>query len=311
MKKNIIIVFTVSVVALIILFVGLWFWGAMATGAKETIVQSKGGASQLSYELARKKVIRSPLMFRLEWGKSGAPQEGYYALEGKSLKEIITQIKQGPNVAKVTIPEGFSSGQIAQRLGKNGFDAQKIYTKLQGVEGKLFPDTYYFLKNETPDEIIKDLTDEYQKKTTELSLSEDDLILASIVEREAKKDVERPQIAAVYKNRLEQGKDLEADPTVQYARDLDLIKSQGLTGTNLWEPLGAGQTKSISSAYNTYVNGGLPPGPICNPGLKSIKAALTPEIDFDYLYFFHDKDGVIHFSKSFEEHKELIKQFGL
>jgi len=250
-------------------------------------------------------------MFRIEWGRDAGPQEGFYEVGGKSLEEIIATIKNGPNIARVTIPEGFSSGQVAQRLGKNGFNGNEIYKIAQPKEGTLFPETYFLRKSLTSDEVIKQLIDEYQTKTKSLTVSDQDLIIASIVEREAKKEDERAKIAAVYLNRLNQNIKLEADPTAQYGRDLALIKTDGLTDMQLWEPLKAGETHSIVSAYNTYLNDGLPPGPICNPGLKSLEAAKNPEKGFDYLYFFHDKDGNVHFSKTYPEHQDLIKQFGL
>ena len=142
-------------------------------------------------------------------------------------------------------------------------------------------------------------------------MSNNDLILASIIEREAKKDEERPKIAALYLNRLAQGMKLEADPTVQYGRDLALLKSEALANVKLWQPLSSGDTRSIASSYNTYANIGLPPGPICNPGLKSIKAAKNPEAGITALYFFHDAGGVVHFTNSFAEHQAAIQEFGL
>ncbi len=312
MKIKRLTIITVVIFFAIILvgLAGMWLWGTKPTGVGETIVESNGSVNQFAYSLANKGLIHSPIMFRLQWGND-ALQEGYYSLSGESVEDIIAKIKQGPNVVKVTIPEGFSSGQVAQRLGKNGFDADGFYELAQSEEGYLFPDTYFFVNDSTVDELLQNFKDVYLSRTDGLEISSEDLILASIVEREAQNDEERAKIAAVYKNRIDQDMNLEADPTVQYGRDLALIKSEGLVDTQLWEPLEAGQTKSINSPYNTYLNAGLPPGPICNPGLKSIEAALDPEPNFDYLFFFHDGNGEIHFSKTFVEHQDLIEQYGL
>lgn len=310
-KKLFIILGTLVVLAVIALG-AYWLTSTKPTGATEKIVESTGSTSQFAVELARKGIIRSPFMFKSLWGKNeAAPEEGYYSLAGTSLEDIIATVKKGPNVVKVTFPEGFSSGQVSQRLGNRGYDASAIYELAQPNEGKLFPETYFFLKGASPQDIIDKMMAQYDAQVEGLGVSEEDLIIASIVEREAKKDDERPKIAAVYKNRLAIGMDLESDPTVQYGRDLSLIKTKGLTDVQLWEPLSAGQVRTISSAYNTYINGGLPPGPICNPSIKSIKAAVNPEQNFDALFFFHDEDGNIHFSNSFEQHQSAIAQYGV
>ena len=175
----------------------------------------------------------------------------------------------------------------------------------------MFPDTYFIRKDSKAPDIIGKLSDNYDEKIIGLGVDEDTLVLASIIEREAKQDEERFKIAALFKNRLRVGMKLEADPTVQYARDLALAGNGTLDELKFWQPLMSGIVHTVVSPYNTYNNFGLPPEPICNPGLPSIKAALNPEPNFTALYFFHDKDGAIHFSNSFAQHQAAIKQFGL
>lgn len=257
-------------------------------------------------------MIRSPLVFSLYIRiRSVSIKDGYYTLTGSSLRELTEAIAVGPNTNRITFPEGFSVAQMAQRLNAFEMDGDAFYESAKSREGRLFPDTYFFDEKASTDEIIKKMTDDFINRTTGIKLTDEALTIASIVEREAKKDDERAKVAAVYFSRIKQGMKLEADPTVQYGRDLQLVASRGLKDVKLWEPLKVGETKSISSTYNTYVHDGLPPGPICNPGLKSIQAAANPEKGFDKLFFFHDGSGDIHFSNSFEQHQELIKKYGL
>lgn len=282
------------------------------TNSDVAVVKLTGSIVKDASTLNKKGLIRFPLAFTIYMkSKHIDIQEGYYSLTGTSLREIAEAIAAGPNTNRITFPEGFSAAQMAQRLNSYKMDGTGFYRAAKNEEGRLFPDTYFFDETASISEIVKKMTDDFESRTANISLTDEALIIASIVEREAKKDDERAKIAAVYFNRVKQNKDLEADPTVQYGRDLQLIASQGLDNVDLWQPLKSGEVKSISSAYNTYMNAGLPPGPICNPGIKSIQAAANPEPNFDKLFFFHDKNGLIHFSNSFEEHQELIKQFGL
>lgn len=286
---------------------------ARPAGKSGTIIEINADSfSELTLQLSNKNLIRSKLYFAWIWGnKKTLPATGYYSVGGTSAKELKQILLTRPNIVKLTVPEGFSAGQIAQRLDKEGLPGKEFITLALPLEGKLFPETYFLRKDVTAQQIIDKLTGEYQAKTSELNVTSDNINLASIIEREAKKDEERAKIAAVYLNRLAQGMKLEADPTVQYGRDLALLKGNGWEDKKLWQPLSAGDTRSITSSYNTYINTGLPPGPICNPGLPSIKAAQNPEAGFVALYFFHDAGGVIHFSATFAAHQSAIRQFGL
>jgi UPF0755 protein len=120
------------------------------------------------------------------------------------------------------------------------------------------------------------------------------LVVASIVEREAADDADRPQIAAVYENRLKQNMPMDADPTIQYA-------------LGSWDPITASDYQSVQSPYNTYLHTGLPPGPISNPGLKSIQAAITPA-NTTYLYFFSAK-GQLYLSNTYQEQLAKIAEY--
>jgi UPF0755 protein len=174
----------------------------------------------------------------------------------------------------------------------------------EGIEGYLFPSTYYFMPATSERNIILAMAEQFRKVTWPAlersegagGLTPHQLItLASIIEKESRLEAERPLISAVFHNRLRLGMPLQSDPTVIYGlRDFD----GNLTRKHLQEP----------TPYNTYRNIGLPPGPICNPGLSAVKAALEPA-DVPYLYFVSKNDGSHHFSANLEAHNQAVKTF--
>jgi UPF0755 protein len=184
-----------------------------------------------------------------------------------------------------------------------------LHTRPSGValEGYLFPDSYNFRMDATSDDIIETLLTTFEERaaadlraqsvTMGLSIHQI-MVIASIVEREAVVPAERPIIASVYYNRLAAGMPLQADPTVQY-----VIGSPGD-----WWPAISGADVQQDGRYNTYLSTGLPPGPICNPSLASIEAALFPE-QSNFLYFVATGDGSHAFATSFEEHQSNIDKY--
>jgi UPF0755 protein len=214
--------------------------------------------------------------------------------------EVSNQKKED---VKVTIVEGKRREEIATIMAKAGICSfEDFLVSSKGKEGMLFPDTYRFYPNTPAKEVVSALTENFTTKTTNLLPTESQIILASIVEREAKTDAERPVIAGVYMNRLTIGMKLDADPTVQYAKDsLALASSIDSQGYTFWKPITQLDYSGVISEYNTYLNTGLPPGAIANPGLKSIQAAQNPATH-DYYYFLH-RDGQILLSKTLSEHQ--------
>ena len=220
-------------------------------------------------------------------------------------KSIINNLKRSD--IKITLIEGKRKEEIALLLEANGVcSASSFLTAAAGVEGKLFPDTYQFFPDTSAREVVKTLTDNFEVKTKTNPPSNDELILASIIEREAKNDTERSTIAGVYTNRLNKGIKLDADPTVQYAKDSLEFKSQtiGQSQFTFWKSITQAEYQSVKSEYNTYLKPGLPPTPITNPGLASILAAQNPA-QHSYLYFLH-KNNQLLLSKTLAEH--LSKQ---
>jgi len=245
--------------------------------------------------------------------------------KNSSYQEIVDAITNpDTNTVRITIPEGYELGEIVNRLSDNHlitnqedfYQAMDEYTLILNddvsVSGKdmlagfLFPDTYDIRREASCTEIIQLMTSNFQTKWSEehtekannMDMSvQDVIILASIVEREAKNEEDFPIIASVFLNRLANNIPLESCATVQY-----ILQER--------KPVLSAEDTKIDSPYNTYQNRGLPPAPISAPGMTAIDAVLNPA-DTDYLYFFTDQNGINHYSKTYEEHNALIAQFGL
>ncbi len=280
--------------------------------------EAKSGQSTYSIgkQLEKERFIRSALSFFLtsKIEERGALQAGSYKLSpSMGTREIVEKMRKGKvDAFSVTIPEGYRVLQIAKLLEEKGqVDATKFVAAASGTEGTLFPDTYVFPYDLEPSKIIKVFKDNLESRTEKLNLDLDQLILASIVEREAKDDSERAKIAAVFKNRADNNMLLQADPTVQYAKDTQTYLKKKSVDFTFWAAITRQDYLDLDSPFNSYKNKGYPPAPICNPGLKSIQAAVSPEPNFDNLYFFHDRNQAIHFSKTYDEQMRAISEFGV
>lgn len=208
----------------------------------------------------------------------------------------------------ITIIEGLRREEIARIYDKAGvcsYDNFMAATK--DLEGYLFPDTYRFYPDTLASTVVEKMITNFQTKTG--GATRDQLILASIIEREADTSADREGIAGVYNNRLKIDMKLDADPTVQYGKDT--LYTAGLS-TNTqstfkyWQPITQSNYQDVNSPYNTYLNKGLPPASICNPGLKSINAAKNPDNN-GYLYFFN-RGGKTYYSKTLQEHEAKLAQ---
>lgn len=243
-------------------------------------------------------------------------KSGIYEFSEKmNLKEVLFKLTQGglPPFIKVTIKEGYTLKDIAKTFEESGICTKEkffeevskideykdyIFEDAKSLEGFLYPDTYYFERENLKKNIIM-MLENFNKKFFEIykdytgNLTKYDILkLSSIVEKEAMVDEERDLIAGVFMNRLEIGMPLQADPTLKYILD---NPSYTLSSKEL----------EIDSPYNSYKYNGLPPTPICNPSIKSIFAVLNPK-KTDYLYFVADGKGRHLFAKTFEEHLRNI-----
>jgi UPF0755 protein len=219
----------------------------------------------------------------------------------------------------LTIPEGYNIFDIAQAAAAAGLGsrddflaAERQHTELlawlpqedqplQSLEGYLFPDTYYFSRHATPVQMLSTMVRRFRQVSNLLGLSGDvyqTVTMASLVEKEVKQDSERPLVAGVFVNRLAQGIPLATDPTVIYAALLE----------NRWRGAIYASDLQSASPYNTYKHTGLPPGPICNPGVASLRAAIAPA-KTSYLYFVSDAAGHSRFSSDLKEHAEQVQAY--
>jgi UPF0755 protein len=325
---------TFSLIIVVLLFSFLTFYTLAAPmQVKETLIEIKNGESALSIanKLSDNKIIRSKnwfLFYTKMTGSSHHLQQGKYLFNGNySIMDVISLIKDGKiHLQRVTIPEGLTLRKTFQLLDKKGFGSAKIYhhlsmdtlfiKKLTGfsarsLEGFLYPDTYFFPEEASEEFILQHLTHSFFVQTSDIDFKPhpmltyyEIIILASIVEKEAKVEDEKPLIASVYLNRLEHGGyKLQADPTVAY-----FLEEAGKRREKIYY-----KDLEIDSPYNTYIYYGLPPTPICSPAKSSILAVLNPA-ESDYLFFFADNRGGHIFSKTYHEHlkglQELRRQNG-
>ena len=287
-------------------------------------------AQKIGEDLEAAEIIRSAKAWRL-WTlwqdltkREGGYQAGIYQFSPtETLPTIAEKVWQGKVVQmSFTIPEGWSIRQMAAYFESRGyFSAQEFITaasqipnakypwlpnNLAHLEGFLYPDTYLLPKGGvTPQAIIEIMLTQFEKvalplyqegkKQTNFTLFEW-VILGSIVEKEAVVGKERGVIAGVFVNRLRRGMRLQTDPTVEYGLGIKQTPDRPLTIAQVNTP----------SAYNTYLNSGLPPTPIASPGLASLKAALYPA-KTDYIYFVARYDGTHVFSKTLREHNRAMR----
>ena len=278
------------------------------------------GAWEIAKTLQKKGVISNSFTFMciaVLTGKAKRLQAGSYVFEGNHVPlDIMDVLFRGKTLKyRITIPEGYTIYQIgdavskAKLLTRDDFivSAKSRYATdffaISGpsMEGFLFPDTYYLAPNMTPLEIMAKMfgrfravyTPAMEKRAKELGMSRLQVItLASLIEKEASARLDKPLISSVFHNRMARGMRLQSDPTAVY----NIEGFSGIIGPD---------DLLRESPYNTYLHKGLPPGPICNPGLDSIKAALWPA-STDYLYFVSKGDGTHSFSSSLKEHNRAI-----
>jgi len=294
-------------------------------------VNEGDSAEEIGKKLEEADVIESGRLFRVLaslLGVSDAMAAGDYEFERKETAlSAVQRISQGVTASLVvTIPEGLRSEEIGELLEErsvvaaDGFLAALSESYVapfqtrpgEDLEGFLFPATYGFSRSVTPHDAVRQMLDAFDQRYREeirpllpqaggRSLRQV-VTLASIVEREAVVPEERPTIASVFLNRLALGLPLQADPTVQYAVAND---PAGVQQFGYWKEELTLADLALPSPYNTYVSVGLPPGPIANPGLDSILAALRPA-ETNFLFFVARPDGSHAFAETLEEHRQNV-----
>jgi len=317
MKK----IITVVLLLVIIIICGILWWengmSPVNFANKESIVfvvQKGSGLKEIAGKLEEAKLIKNRIIFFLyaRLGKyEGKIQAGDFRLSpSMNVKEIAGNLTHGTLDIWVTVTEGRRATEIAEILKEKiptyNFSWKNI---LVSNEGYLFPDTYLIPKDTNIEMVISQMRNNFEQKYSEVNTSNSKLtktqiiILASLIEREAITNAEKPIIAGILLNRLNAGMALQVDATIQYA------KGQNAVNKKWWEPVTVQEYKSVISPYNTYLQPGLPPGPISNPGLEALRAAANPT-DTDYLYYMHGKNGQIRYAKTLQEHNENIQRYG-
>ncbi len=284
-------------------------------------------AAEVAQRLAEEGLITDAELFRRYmrfYGLDIGLEAGDYQLARNMTMEQIAKMLQHARINEVVVRviEGWRAEQIAEMLEKEGLTTAAAFMNVvrtlqlpypsladrpagASLEGYLFPDTYRLAVNATPEQIVERMVANFEERFDPARRTQAQaagmtihqvVTLASIVERETVVEEERPIIASVYLNRLAKGMYLQADPTVQYA-----LGYQPHTGQWWLTPLPMEALTGTESIYNTYLHPGLPPGPICNPGLASIDAVLNPA-PTDYLFFYSKGDGTHAFASTYEEH---------
>lgn len=268
-------------------------------------ISSGMGLNKLASELKSKNIIKSPFIFKsfsvLFGGTKGIMAGDYLLKERETSFSLAQRMNKGNfqlELIKITLPEGLNIYEMAEIISSKLTRISKdvFIDKAKELEGYLFPDTYIFQTNTGVYTVIETLQKNYQDKIKTLAdliktfgKSESDIIkMASIVEEEARTEETRRIIAGILWKRLALNMPLQVDASFKY------INGKGTKDLTL-------DDLKIDSPYNSYLYKGLPPTPICNPGLDSIKATLTP-IKTDYLYFLTDSGGNMHYAKTHQEH---------
>lgn len=278
-------------------------------------IQNGEGTMNIAEKLVEAHLIRSSLIFELElklMSKTSDLQAGEFTLSpSMSMDEIIQRLGQGTDQKQVTLIEGWRDEEMADRLHQTLGINQSDFLS-QAKQGYMFPDTYKFNKDVSTSDVVAMLrrqfdteyTDSLKNKVLMNGLTLDQgVILASIVEREGRSDQVRTEIASILLKRLRIGMKLQADATVQYALGYQSDEK------SWWKKDLSLDDLQVDSPYNTYVITGLPPAPICNPSSNSLQAVANADPSTQYLFYYIDPQGNVHYAKTLEEHNQNIAQY--
>lgn len=275
-------------------------------------IEPGSGVSSIAETLARADIIRSARWFSFQAAFFYEPatfQAGVYEFtESLSLSEVIDKLQRGevlPQDQQVTLVEGRTRADYADTLAGTlpNFDRDEFLRATDGQEGYLFPDTYRFAPNATASDVVEALKTTFASRTASLApaianhtLSEAEIVnLASILEKEANSSTSMRMVSGILQNRLAIGMALQADATIGYVINKPLSE---LVPRDL----------ERESPYNTYLNPGLPPTPISNPGLEALRAVLEPTPS-DYLYYITGNDGNFYYAETYAEHQRNIARY--
>lgn len=329
-KKALLLFFVVLLFSLPILAFAWWNWVVLAINSNDKsnkvfVVPQGWGAEEIGNKLTQEGFIKSKLAFKIIVWKLDIGtklQAGDFRLsKSMDLNSLTQTLTHGTLDVWVIIPEGLRREEIARIISQSfkeqdtNFDVDKFIVESAQKEGELFPDTYLISKGVSPTDVIKIMTDNFENKFKTIQINntltrKQIVILASIIEREAKYENDRPIISGILLSRLKKGMPLQVDASIQYAKANALAKkTTPLEKAKFdWWPKPFQDDLKIISPFNTYESIGLPPAPISNPGLSSLKAAASTS-ETDYLFYLSDESGKMYYSKTYKEHQNNIDQY--
>jgi UPF0755 protein len=290
---------------------------ATVTTREKFVIPAGQSSGTIAARLEAGGYIQNALLFRLvvrQEGLDGKLQAGSFELSpAMSPAEIARALTQGTEDTWITIPEGLRIEEIAESLEEyelSSYDAKDFLKAAAGLEGTLFPDTYLISKESTGAQIARLLNETYKKKietglaaefTTSDKSPREILIMASLIEREAREYEQMRHVSGILWNRIEIGMPLQVDATLQYAKGYSASQQR-------WWSTPLREDKQIDSPYNTYQNLGLPPGPISNPGLNAFKAALDP-LPTNDIYYLHAPSGEMYYGQTLDQHNANVQRY--
>lgn len=307
---------------IIVVIIGTLIWyqnglqpaNAFDKSQKFFVVPEGAGLRTIANSLKMQGLIRDPIVFFLEvkkLGLDGNIEAGDFRLSpSQNADEAIKTMTHGTLDIWVTIPEGDRAEEVAAILKDKlpGYSPAWIPT-LKMHEGYLFPDTYLFPRDASANNVVAIMTSNFDKKymmaktqQTNAMSESDAVILASIVQREAITPHDMQYVASTLENRLAIGMALGSDVTVEYALGYQPIEK------SWWKKILTADDLVIDSPYNTRMNAGLPPTPISSPGLVALEAVLAAPKS-NYLYYVSDKNGVLHFATTLEQHNANVAKY--
>jgi len=312
-----------KILLLLIIFISVSFYLFYREGflpvnklSKETktfIIKSGEPLDTITNNLASDGLIRNKIVFYLVVKKLGLErkiQAGEFKIsENMNAEQVANNLTHGSIDTSITLIEGMRKEEMAQIISKT-LDIPEIEIMSKAKEGYIFPDTYQVPKNASSDVVLTIIKNNQKfvkafqniKKQTKLT-EKQALILASLVEREARQPSTREKIAGIILKRYLANWPLDLDASLQY------ILGYQANEKSWWKKSITDNDKNIDSPFNTYKHPGLPPEPICNPSLSSIKAIINADENTPYWYYLTDKNGVMHYSVTLEEHEANIRKY--
>lgn len=315
--------FIVTLIVFLVVAIGSYLFykeGTLAVNKTDKtnkifVVKQGESLDEIAQSLRNEGLIRNRIVFFLvvkQLGLERKIQAGDFRLSpSMTAAEVAQNLTHGTLDKWITVIEGLRKEEIADQLAKQ-FDISVSEFTTLAPEGYLFPDTYLVPTDASAENIISILTNTFDKKYTpelqekarKIDLTKEQVvILASMVEREARTESDRKQVASILLKRYRSDWSLDIDATIQYALGYQPAEKRW------WKKRLTAEDIKLDSPYNTYKNAGLPPGPICNPSLSSITAVVNANPNTPYWFYLTDLNGKTHFAKTLEEHNANIAKY--